>query len=596
MYFRLLEGSMRSAYVLKDSLTKALAEEDDDKENVVPETEKTCICSKCHPGLEALREQFENITHSYSTELQRKRSGSGTKYKCRNILKENEFLRNNVFDACGNYVFCFQCILSCFKVGSQRLTRQHKLKQDLIHETLLEVQKSNLKPRQIQHVLTPDNSAPEKYLKSLSDTDIVLVLNVVTHGLQGRVSNSAKATTKEHFKTFVKNHSTPSGRPTGTPGAKFYYLSNFTHLYPTNKIKDYENLSSICLLSAFNRAQEELERPTISAGTMCTWLKELFRDHKLFPHKSDYCDLCAQQAIQKQSIERSISQAKMNNPTILNSLEKKLDNLKADITDHRKHATDCHNYYNSQCKISKENYDKITLQATLPRRRDKLCERFEAVVSADYQQLKQIPHFGVSPQPACTYYMRKLNVDIFVIVSHFLDDKVTIIIFDETFGPKTSNHTLSFLKDLICNYEEWITRCQIWLDNAAVNKNQFLTAWAAECVQFTRYTHIRCSFQLPGHTKFKPDVVMAPMAKSYYSSDVFTVAEFADLCRKFGEVHLVASQSPEFPIMRWKDTLPHKYSALPGIQKFHDFSAKLNATGHLMCEVKPSCCRGQWQK
>ena len=47
-----------------------------------------------------------------------------------------------------------------------------------------------------------------------------------------------------------------------------------------------------------------------------------------------------------------------------------------------------------------------------------------------------------------TYYLQKMNHDLFGIVNH-ADDSSAVYLFDETVGPKNTDHTLSFLTHYI---------------------------------------------------------------------------------------------------------------------------------------------------
>ena len=80
----------------------------------------------------------------------------------------------------------------------------------------------------------------------------------------------------------------------------------------------------------------------------------------------------------------------------------------------------------------------------------RLKHNFTAVLSVDYQMQKLVPHWGLSPQPGATYYLQKMSHDIFGIVNHS-DEHSTLYIFDETVGPKNTDH--SFLTDTL--YESW---------------------------------------------------------------------------------------------------------------------------------------------
>ena len=49
---------------------------------------------------------------------------------------------------------------------------------------------------------------------------------------------------------------------------------------------------------------------------------------------------------------------------------------------------------------------------------DSLKKSFKVVIAADYQMCKLVPYWGLSAQPGSTYYLQKLNHDVFGIVNH----------------------------------------------------------------------------------------------------------------------------------------------------------------------------------
>ena len=78
---------------------------------------------------------------------------------------------------------------------------------------------------------------------------------------------------------------------------------------------------------------------------------------------------------------------------------------------------------------------------------------------------KLVPYWGLSPQPGSTYYLQKLSHDIFGIVDH-REGNSSLYIFDETIGPKNTDHTISLLMDYIRNhtvFPSWIKRLDIFL-------------------------------------------------------------------------------------------------------------------------------------
>ena len=259
----------------------------------------------------------------------------------------------------------------------------------------------------------------------------------------------------------------------------------------------------------------------------------------------------------------------------------------------------CNREYKCIEELSRQDSD------TEPEEMSILKDRFKCVVSLDYQMTKLIPHWGRSAQPSASYYKMKLAVDICVAITHH-DNQAHIIIFDETFGPKNSNHTLSFLTFLLqTRIPAWVKHVQIFMDNAAINKNRYLGGWLAEMVLETHFEEMRASFMDAGHTKFPPDWVMAKIAKSYAINDVFNLEKLGTLCKKYGEVTILPNDAYEFVIQNWREPIAAKYTDMPGIQKVHDFRATLHdkddeeegpeSRVEVTLKVKDRCNSGVWR-
>ena len=94
---------------------------------------------------------------------------------------------------------------------------------------------------------------------------------------------------------------------------------------------------------------------------------------------------------------------------------------------------------------------------------------------------KLVPYWGFSPQTGITYYLQKLSHDVFSIVDH-QNNHSTIYVFDETVGPKNTDHTISFLTHYFRNSSvmpSWIKCIHVLLDNTdSTNKNAFFMGWA----------------------------------------------------------------------------------------------------------------------
>ena len=46
----------------------------------------------------------------------------------RDIKRQNEWLRQNIFNMMGNYLFCCSCVCSAFHISKQRLAQQRNVK------------------------------------------------------------------------------------------------------------------------------------------------------------------------------------------------------------------------------------------------------------------------------------------------------------------------------------------------------------------------------------------------------------------------------------------------------------------------------------
>ena len=52
------------------------------------------------------------------------------------VKAQNDWLRSNIFDSMGNYLYCAKCIRVSFGISKQRLARQHKMKQSASQEPM----------------------------------------------------------------------------------------------------------------------------------------------------------------------------------------------------------------------------------------------------------------------------------------------------------------------------------------------------------------------------------------------------------------------------------------------------------------------------
>ena len=207
---------------------------------------------------------------------------------------------------------------------------------------------------------------------------------------------------------------------------------------------------------------------------------------------------------------------------------------------------------------------------------------------------KLIPHWGLSAQPGSTYYLQKLSHDILGIVNHADGEKSGIYIFDECVGPKNTDHTVSYITHYLCEsglVPAWVKRLHIFMDNAcSTNKNSYMLGWATEMVQQKRFSFIRISFLISGHTKFEPDLLFSQIAQTFNRSDVFNTTELGQLAEQYAHVVIDDGEI----VQPWRVSL-HKYSQLPGIRSLHDFVFVCNPGCDAKMKARSLCYTGQIQ-
>ena len=60
------------------------------------------------------------------------------------LVRQNEWLRLNVFDSLGNYLYCCFCIRAALGVSKDSLTRQHAIKRKQSQFTIIELCKAEV--------------------------------------------------------------------------------------------------------------------------------------------------------------------------------------------------------------------------------------------------------------------------------------------------------------------------------------------------------------------------------------------------------------------------------------------------------------------
>ena len=97
-------------------------------ESIVSDVSRVGACSSCATSLSRIAEGFKQLKH-HGIDLKKQNKSLGTPKDpdCdhyRNVSMQNEWIRGNVFDAMGNYLFYHTCVAKASCVCPQRLSKQ----------------------------------------------------------------------------------------------------------------------------------------------------------------------------------------------------------------------------------------------------------------------------------------------------------------------------------------------------------------------------------------------------------------------------------------------------------------------------------------
>ncbi len=285
----------------------------------------------------------------------------------RNLVEQNKWVRDNLFDAQGNYVYCHSCILEHINIHSERLVHQRKIKCSLSKFPIVSMTKKEVvKQRLEKWVLASEgiDCSFKQYWKSLNDDSEVLVKYPhYRHGLCGKSSNHAKVGAKEAFLKFVDNNSQPNGRCVGSYSAQYFFLPQFTRIDPPRRgEKGFEEKEKSSLVEQFNRVQKQIGETTISGTMARKWLLEERPKWALCPSMTDYCDHCKefQEKISRirATINRKTQSGNADSSELL-TLQAELVGLEDELKSHKEDAREARVHYRHCTLACKDKWNKI---------------------------------------------------------------------------------------------------------------------------------------------------------------------------------------------------------------------------------------------
>ena len=183
---RYLSGRSRKPYSHTPVLSVRDGESDNGATSSVESSlsldQRDKICSRCWPVLSRYVDSFESLVHQDSALKKCKHinpsPSSPDVEHHRDTIRQNDWIRSNLFDPLGNYLFCCNCICAAFKISKQRLSRQKKIKQSSSKDPIVDMTKKDVDDQRLSDSVVMPASIELSFLvwwRSLSPEDVVQV-------------------------------------------------------------------------------------------------------------------------------------------------------------------------------------------------------------------------------------------------------------------------------------------------------------------------------------------------------------------------------------------------------------------------------------
>jgi hypothetical protein len=599
-----LGGEARQPYILREDIVGGLKNRvtqiNEKNENKNRKNDNSCICQET---LGQFSGMFKNMIHTDQDSIKKSSSQKGTTEKHWDIKRQNKWLLENVFDSYGNYIYCFSCVKEILGIGGTRLHRLREIKRQQINTPVIQIRKDQVLIKQICDVVSPV-SEPNILTWWMSLENSTIVELRIFPKLHSGKSNYDKEELLSYFLDFIDNNSQANGRRVGSHGALYFLNSKFDRINEpsVSEIDKPEQWKKRSLVYEFNRSLDGNKK--ISNGTAKKWLKKYRPKHAISPRKTDYCEMCVECQEQKKRCETISMRLQLH----CNSNEAEIHENKALaesygilLEEHKMDAGNELQHYREQIKKSREIYQHIEkLQKKRTKveqdkiKLKKLSSQIVFTGSIDYQQAMLIPHWGVSNQPSETYYLRKSSNNIFGVVDHTLEKNAIYVLEERVCNTKNGDTTISFIDHYIQKLPSWARHICLFMDNGAINKNQFLIQWGMELVERHDYETIRMCFFVPGHAKSEGESLFSCISHAFDNNDVFNIEHLVTLIKNTIEPIGACFHVRSNELVNWKNLLEKKYVALKEIKRYRDFLIKRNPHGNVVVYCKECCYQGEY--
>lgn len=588
-----------------------------------------CTCSERLINLKADWDQAIMLSPAMDARRDRAYSLADEPRSHRSTKAAHMWLRHNVFDAFGNFLYCSKVISATLGATPDALAAARKAKRKERETCTIAQRRAGdvMAEHLVAQVVMPsvrgvDRSNHEeilRWLRSLPPDTLVDVKSAQAHyehGLQNRRSNRAlPSDTFEQFVLFVRRHSSPNGRGSTYRGKSFWLRPDIKTLKEPAKPRDdkpstateeqrqqyalavqkYERKRAQSLTFLFNRAQGLISGERVGSTTVAKWMKtDRLRPYGVMPPKADYCDTCAiyreqrnRCATRTQRLRESGS-ASGGQLALLERLTSGYDELR------KKHVAEAARELDTYRELKSEVVQEEGRATTaLPRTAAAIRRFLPYVLSVDFQMGRLVPHFGPSPQPGAFYYRQALVCHTFGVVRHNVQGDLVYLSDEEASGSKDANHVITYLQHVV---DHWVPkeyrRVIVYLDGAAYFKNYYVMGWAHQLVMHGRLDMVEFRFMVPGHTKFDPDRLFSRFAGSYSSTEIINVRELADQVKRVGLISdVTVYDGATRQISDWKTPLSRLYRPIDRIKSHNRFvfSRSVGQPNKVLFEVSRTC-------
>jgi len=602
---KFLNGEARRPYILREDISCGLKDPTIDRFGEESENINSSSCA-CQETLGKFADNFKSMLHTGQKLVNRAsiQQPKTANKKYRDINQQNKWLIENVFDSYGNYIFCFSCIKNILDVGGKRLHRLREIKRRQAKAPTIRVRKDRISTEQTCDVVPPATVTNVlAWWTNLEDSSIIELHNPpkLHHGK----SNNSKEDLLARFLEFIDHNSQPNGRRVGSHGPLFFLNSKFDRINApsASEVGKPEQWKRRSLVYEYSRTLED--NKSISNGTAKKWLKIYRPKHTICPKKTDYCEMCVECQEQKrrhETISMRLQQEGNGNEDEIRENKALSESYGLLLEEHKMDAANELEHYRQQTNKSGSLYHYIEelqkKESKSKKEKAKLQEltgQITFTLSLDYQQSKLTPHWGFSPQPSETYYLRKLSHNIFGIVDHTLTKNAVYVLDERAGGAKNADITISLVDHYIHQQiPSWARHLCLFMDNGATNKNQFIIQWAMQLVERSDYDTIRMCFFVPGHGKNDADRLFSRISHAFYNNDVFVTEHLLRLIRDTLGPSDKCIHASSRDIVNWKGLLAQKYNSLKEIQNYRDFLIKRNAKGRVVVYHKECCYAGEY--